>query len=345
MPPLRRSMSFTGFNPMHIRTSPSRLAQALIACALLAPLTAFAQAWPAKPIRFIVVAPGGSSLDAIARPLGDKLKDLLGQPVVVENRPAAAGTQGTDAVAKAAPDGYTMGLSYNGPLAFAPYLYSKLPYDPLKDLAPVITTTSQPNLLAAATGVPAATIRELVPYLKARPGQLNYASVGNGSSSHLTMELFKSLTSTYVVHVPYNGGPPAMISVAAGDTQLLFTVPTVIMPQVRAGKMKAIAVTSRQRYALLPEVPTVAESGVKELAGFESVAWNGVLVPAATPREIILRLNSAINTAFADPQVRQHLTAAGLEPAGGTPEAFGKLIADEAKKWAPIIKRTGAKLD
>ena len=159
------------------------------------------------------------------------------------------------------------------------------------------------------------------------------------------MELFKSLTGTFVVHVPYNGGPPAMISVAAGDTQLLFTVPTVIMPQVKAGKMKALAVTSSKRYALLPEVPTVAESGVKELAGFEAIAWNGVLVPAATPRDIVMKLNGAINQAFADPQVRGHLTAAGLEPAGGAPEAFGKLIADEAKKWAPIIKRTGAKLD
>lgn len=318
---------------------------AALAALLLCAASAQAQTWPARPIRFIVVAPGGSSLDAIARPLSDKLKDLLGQPIVVENRPAAAGTQGTDAVAKAAPDGYTMGLSYNGPLAFAPFLYSKLPYDPLKDLAPVIITTSQPNLLAAAANLPVNSVKEMVPFLKTRPGQLNYASVGNGSSSHLTMELFKSLTGTFVVHVPYNGGPPAMISVAAGDTQLLFTVPTVIMPQVRAGKMKAIAVTSRKRYALLPEVPTVAESGVRELADFEAIAWNGVLVPAATPREIVLRLNSAINQAFADPQVRQHLAAAGLEPAGGTPEAFGKLIADEAKKWAPIIKRTGAKLD
>ena len=326
----------------HLRASLIILTCALLGCSssLL-----HAQTWPARPIRFIVVAPGGSSLDAIARPLGDKLKDLLGQPVVVDNRPAAGGTQGTDAVAKAAPDGYTIGLSYNGPLAFAPYLYAKLPYDPLKDLAPVITTTSQPNLLAAAAGLPANSVQELVPYLKARPGQLNYASVGNGSSSHLTMELFKLLTGIFIVHVPYNGGPPAMISVAAGDTQLLFTVPTVIMPQVRAGKMRALAVTTRKRYALLPEVPTVAESGIKELADFESIAWNGVLVPAATPRAIVMRLNAAINLAFADPAVRQHLLAAGLEPVGGTPEAFGKLIADEAAKWAPIIRRTGARLD
>jgi tripartite-type tricarboxylate transporter receptor subunit TctC len=303
------------------------------------------QAWPNHPLRMIVVAPGGSSLDAIARPLGEKMKDLLGQPVVIENRPAAGGTQGTDAIAKAAPDGYTMGISYNGPLAFAPFLYGKLPYDPLRDLAPVAITTSQPNLLAAAANVPVNTIKELVPYLRGKPGQLNYASVGNGSSSHLTMELFKSLTGTYVVHVPYNGGPPAMISVAAGDTQFLFTVPTVIMPQVKAGKMRAIAVTSSKRYALLPEVPTVAESGIKELAGFESMAWNGVLVPAATPRDLVMRLNHAINAAFNDPQVRQQLAAAGLEPVGGPPEAFGKLIADEAKKWGPIIKRTGARLD
>ena len=327
------------------RLSPSTRAHVAGMLLLLGATLAHGQTWPARPIRLIVVAPGGSSLDAIARPLGDKLKDLLGQPVVVDNRPAAGGTQGTDAVAKAAPDGYTIGLSYNGPLAFAPYLYAKLPYDPLKDLAPVIITTSQPNLLAAAAGLPVQSVRELVPYLKARPGQLNYASVGNGSSSHLTMELFKLLTGTFVVHVPYNGGPPAMISVAAGDTQLLFTVPTVIMPQVRAGKIKALAVTTRKRYALLPEVPTVAESGIKELADFESIAWNGVLMPAATPRAIVMRLNAAINQAFADPALRGHLEAAGLEPVGGTPEAFGKLIADEAAKWAPIIRRTGARLD
>ena len=168
---------------------------------------------------------------------------------------------------------------------------------------------------------------------------LSYASVGNGSSSHLTIEYLKLLTSTFALHIPFNGAPPALLSVASGDTQALFTVPTVIMPQVKAGRLKALAVTGKTRYALLRHVPTVAESGVKELAAFEASAWNGILVAAGTPRDIVLRLNGEINKAFADPAIRQRLQA------GGTPEAFAKLMADEAQKWAPIIKRTGARLD
>ena len=319
-----------------------------LALALSLGLTAtlgYAQSWPTKPLRIIVAAPGGSSLDAIARPLADKMKDALGQAIVVENRPAAGGTQATDAVAKSAPDGYTMLLSFNGPLAFAPYLYNKLPYDPQKDLAPIALTTVQPNMLAVSTELPVASVKELAAYLKARPGKLNYASVGNGSSSHLTMEYFKALTGTFVVHIPFNGGPPAVLSVASGDTQILFTVPTVIIPQIKAGKLKALAVTGKTRYALTPELPTVAESGVKELANFEASAWNGILVAAGTPRDIVARLNTEINKAFADPTLRQRLQSGGLEPAGGTPEAFAKLMTDEAAKWAPIIKRTGAKLD
>ena len=321
------------------------LAAALAVLACLAATISHAQPWPNRPVRLIVAAPGGSSLDAIARPLADKLREALGQPVVVENRPGAGGTLATHEVARSAPDGYTAVLSFNGPLAFAPYLYAKLPYDPQKDLAPVILTTMQPNLLAVSADLPAGTVAQLVAALRAHPGRYNYASVGNGSSSHLTMEYFKLQTKTFAVHIPFNGGPPAVLSVVGGDTQILFTVPTVIMPQVKAGKLKAIAVTGRARYALLPDVPTVAESGVKELAGFEAIAWNGILVAAGTPPAIVQRLNAEINRAFADPALRQRLQAAGLEPVGGTPEAFGKLIADEAAKWAPIIRRTGAKLD
>ena len=331
--------------PMHRRLMHRLLRAALGLPFLLVAAGAHAQAWPSKPLRIIVAAPGGSSLDVIARPLADKLKDALGQAVIVENRPAAGGTQATDAVAKSAPDGYTMLLSFNGPLAFAPYLYAKLPYEPQKDLAPVVLTTVQPNMLAVSADLPVNNVKELAAYLKARPGKLNYASVGNGSSSHLTMEYFKSATGTFAVHIPYNGGPPAVLSVASGDTQILFTVPTVIIPQIKSGKLKALAVTGKTRYALTPELPTVAESGVKELAGFEASAWNGILVAAGTPREIVLRLNAEINQAFADPALRSRLQTAGLEPAGGTPETFAKLIAGEAAKWAPIIKRTGAKLD
>ncbi len=319
-----------------------RLLAPLLLCVSL---VADAQTWPTRQIRFIVAAPAGSSLDVIVRSLSDRLKDSLGQAIVIENRPAAGGTQATDAVAKSAADGYTLLMSFNGPLAFAPFLYPKLPYDPIKDLAPIVVTTVQPNLLAVSAELPVNSVRELVTWMKARPGKLSYASVGNGSSSHLTMEYLKLLTSTFAVHIPFNGAPPAVLSVASGDTQALFTVPTVIMPQVKAGRMKALAVTGKTRYALLPDVPTVAESGVRELAVFEASAWNGILVAAGTPRDIVMRLNSEINRAFADPAIRQRLQAGGLDPAGGTPEAFAKLMADEAQKWAPIIKRTGARLD
>ena len=328
--------------------APNRRKLLAIGCAIVASGAtghASAQTFPSKPIRWVVVAPAGSSLDVIARSLQDRLKDLLGQPIVVDNRPGAGGTQGTNDVAKSAPDGHTWVLSFNGPLAYAPFLYSKLPYHPARDLQPVVLTTSQPNLIAVNASFPANTMKELVDVLRANPGKYNFASVGNGSSSHLTMEYVKALTGTFAVHIPFNGGPPAVLSTASGDSQILATVPTVITPQIAAGRMKAIAVTGAQRYALTPAVPTVAESGIRELQKFEAIAWNGVLVAAGTPRPIVDRINTAINAAMNDPQVRDRFKAAGLEPAGGTPEQFAKLIADESTKWEPVILRTGAKLD
>ena len=307
--------------------------------------TAQAQAFPSKPIRWVVVAPAGSSLDVIARAMQDKLKDLLGQPVVIDNRAGAGGTLGTNEVAKSLPDGHTWVMSFNGPLSYAPHLYNKLAYNPSRDLLPVVLTTSQPNLIAVSAGFPASNMKELVAVLKANPGKYNFASVGNGSSSHLTMEYVKALTGTFAVHIPFNGSPPAVLATASGDTQILATVPTVITPQVAAGRMKAIAVTGAQRYGLLPNIPTVAESGIAELQQFEAIAWNGVLVAAGTPRPIIDRINAAINSAMNDPQVKERLKVAGLDAAGGTPEQFAKLIADESTKWQPVILRTGAKLD
>ncbi len=309
---------------------------------------AFAQSnpvFPSKPVRWIVVAPAGSSLDVIARSMQDKLKDSLGQPVIIENRPQAGGTLGAGEVSKSAPDGHTWLLGFNGPVAFAPFLYSKLSYDPLKDLAPVIITTSQPNLIAVNANLPANNIKELVELIRANPGKYNYASVGNGSSSHLTMEYFKALTSTFAVHIPFNGGPPAALSIVSGDTQILATVPTVIIPQVKAGRMKALAVTGKTRYDLAPELPTVAASGIKELSNFEALAWNGILVAAGTPRPIVERINAAVNAAMKDPSVQARMKTAGLDMVGGSPEDFAKLIADDHAKWGPIIKRSGAKLD
>lgn len=307
----------------------------------LAANLAHADTWPSRTIRFVVAAPAGSSLDVIARSLSDKLKERLGQAIVVENIPGASGTIATGQVARATPDGHTMLISFNGPLAFTQFLM-RLNYDPQQDLAPVILTSSQPNVLAVNANVPVNNVQELIAHLKKNPGKLNYASVGNGSSSHLTAELFKSMTGSFVVHIPFNGAPPAALSLATGDTQMLFTIPTVIMPQVKAGRVKALAVTSAQRFPLLPDLPTVAESG---LPGFESIAWNGILVPAGTPPEIIERLNREIDAALKQPDVKTRLNNAGLEVAGGTPEAFKALMAAEAAKWSEIIRKTGAKLD
>ena len=308
-------------------------------------ITAFSQNFPSKPIKWIIAAPAGSSLDVIARSMQERLAATFGQAIVIENRPQAGGTVATNEVAKSAADGHTWLLGFNGPVAFAPFLYSKLPYNPLKDLSPVVITTSQPNIIAVNANVPASNIKELVALMKASPGKYNYASVGNGSSSHLTMEYLKALTGTFAVHIPFNGGPPAVLATAGGDTQILATVPTLIMPQVRAGRMKALAVTGKTRYSLTPELPTVESSGLKELAGFEAIAWNGLLVAANTSRPIIDRINAAVNAAMKEPSVMERMKTAGLEPQGGSADDFGKLIADEAKKWEPIIKRSGAKLD
>ena len=311
-----------------------RLAVALLALAL-------AQGWPEHPIHFVMTAPAGSSIDTLGRVIADKLKDRLGQPVVVENKPAAGGTVATADVAHAAPDGYAMVLAYPGPLSATP-LMRKVPYDVQKDLAPVIITSNQPNVLAINASLPVKTFQELVAYVKARPGKLNYASVGNGSSSHLGMELLKSMTGMDIVHVPFNGSPPAVKSTVQDETQMLFAVMQPLQAQIDAGKLRALAVTTPKRFPLLPDLPSIAESGVP---GFEVNAWNGVLVPAATPRAIVERLNREINAILAMPDVRAKLNAQGFELVGGTPEAFGKLIADDAARWAPVIRKLGLKTD
>ena len=304
-------------------------------------LSAAAENWPSRPIRFVVAAPGGSSLDIIARTVGENLKERLGQPVIVENVPGASGTIASATVARAAPDGHTLLMSYNGPLAYTQYL-TTLAYDPQKDLVPVIQTSSQPNVLVVSARLPVKSVTELVALAKSQPGKLNYASVGNGSSSHLTTELFKSMTGAYVVHIPYNGAPPAALSVATGETHMLFSVPSVVMPHLRSGKLRALAVTSATRFPLLPDLPTVAESGLPK---FESLTWNGIAVPAGTPSSVVQRLNREVDTILKLGDVKNRLNQAGLEPAGGTPEQFKALIEAEARKWAGIIRRTGAKLD
>jgi len=313
-----------------------------VSAALVLPCAAAPQTWPVKPLRFLMAAPAGSSIDVLGRVLADRMRVALGQSIVVENLPGAGGTLATAAVAKAAPDGYTLGIAFNGPLAFAPYLYRQLPYDPAKDLTPVVITTSQPNVLAVSGSLGPRNVRELIDYAKLRAGKLNYASVGNGSSSHLAMELFKSMAEVDLAHVPYNGSPPALQALANGDVQALFAVPTAITPLAQAGKVRMLAVSSVSRWALMPDLPPVAESG---LPGFEAMAWNGVIAPAGVPAEIARRLNAVFNAALHDPAVAARLGTSGLAPVGGSPADFGALILAEAAKWAPIIRRTGIRID
>ncbi|MFO1323258.1 MAG: tripartite tricarboxylate transporter substrate binding protein [Burkholderiales bacterium] len=317
-----------------------RLLLAALAAAVLAP-SAVAQSWPDKPIRFVMSAPAGSSIDVLGRAIADKLRDRLGQPVVVENKPAAGGTVAVADTARAAPDGYTMVLAFNGPLSIAPLL-TKVPYDVQRDLAPVITTTSQPNVLAVNDKVPAKDVKELVAYAKANPGKLNYASVGPGSSSHLNAELLKALAGVEIVHIPFNGSPPAVTSTVQGETQMIFAVMQPLQPQIQAGRLRALAVTSAKRFPLLPDLPTIAESGYP---GFVALAWNGVLVPAGTPAPIVARLNSEIDAILKQPDVVQRLNALGFDLVGGTPAEFGALIRAEADKWSPVIKAANIKLD
>jgi tripartite-type tricarboxylate transporter receptor subunit TctC len=316
--------------------------RALVACVCAAALSpAFAQTWPDKPIRLIVSAGPGSSLDALARTIADKLKERVGQPVIVENKPAAGGTVAMTEVARAASDGYTMGLGFNGPLAFGPLL-QKLPYDVSKDLAPVIVTSSQPNVLAVNAQLPVKTLKELVAYAKANPGKLAYASVGNGSSSHLAMEFLKSVAGFDALHVPFNGSPPAVTATIQNETQMMFAVMQPLQPQIQAGKLRAIAVTTAKRFRLLPDLPAIAESGYP---GFEALAWNGIVMPAATPKPIVARLNADIDAILKEPEVLQKMHALGFDLIGGPPDALAKLIRDETAQWTPVIRKLGLRVD
>ncbi len=316
----------------------------LLAIALACGLSAAAQAqtWPTKPVRVVVPAPAGSSLDVVVRTLGDKLKDRWGQPVVVENKAGAGGMLGMDVVAKAAPDGYTLGIGFNGPIAFGPHMYKKMPYDPAKDLAPVVLTTSQPNVLAVQASNPAKTLPEFVAWARKQGNKLSYGSVGNGSSSHLTMELFKNVTGIDAVHVPYAGSPPAGTSLAAGETQALFSVAPALIPLIQGQRVKLLAVTSAKRVDTMPDLPTVAESGYP---GFEALAWNGLFAPAGTPAATIEKINADVNAVLKDPAVRDAFARQGLIVGGGSSAEFKDFIDKESRTWGAIIKKNGITID
>jgi tripartite-type tricarboxylate transporter receptor subunit TctC len=301
--------------------------------------------WPQKPIRILVAAPAGSSVDIVSRVIADRLKEKLQQPIIVDNKPAAGGTVAAAEVAKAIPDGYTLYMGFNGPLANAPALYKNLPYDPLRDFAPIILTALQPNVLVVNANVPANNLKEFLALAKSQPGKLNYASVGNGSVSHLSMELLKREAAIDITHVPFNGGPPAVQAVIAGDVQVIFTAPSNVLGQIKAGKLKAIAVTGLKRFALLPDVATIAESGIASLARFEAISWNALLAPRDTPKEIVARLNAEINAIFLDTGVKKKFADAGIEVGGGTAESLRAWMKSEAVKWGEVIRVTGASVD
>ena len=316
-------------------------ALALSLCASLAD-SAHAQtssAWPDRPVRIVVPAPAGSSLDIIVRTLGDKLKDKWKQPLVVENKPGAGGMLGMDAVAKATPDGYTLGLGFNGPIAFGPHMYKKMPYAPGKDLLPIVLTTSQPNVLAVHASNPANTLPELMAWAKAQGSKLSYGSVGNGSSSHLTMALLESLAGFDAVHVPYNGAAPATGSVLAGDTAFSFENLIAIIGQVRGNTVVPLAVTTATRSPQLPDVPTIAEAG---LAGFNVASWFGIVAPGATPRSIVDKVAAAFDRALKEPQVLEQIRKLGAEPLFMAPREFDAYMKTERLKWEATVKASGA---
>jgi tripartite-type tricarboxylate transporter receptor subunit TctC len=309
--------------------------------ALGATLPALAQpAWPSRPVKIVVPTGPGSSLDLIVRAMSDKLAARWGQPVVIENKPGAGGMLGMDAVAKAT-DGHTLGIGFNGPLAYAPFLYAKTPYDPAKDLKPVVMTTSQPNVLAVNADVPARNVAELVAWAKAQGGKVNYSSLGNGSSAHLTMELLLSEAGFAATHVPFNGSPPAAMAVAQGEAQLTFMVAPALLPHVRNNKARLLAVTSAQRPDSLKDLPTMAEAGYPNV---EALAWNGLVGPTSLPDAVAQRVATDVTELLKDAAVRQVLDNSGLTAVGGTPEAFRRFIEGDVRRWGPVITRLGVKL-
>ena len=304
---------------------------------------AFAQTgWPGKPIRFVVPFPAGGTTDIIGRLAAEEVSKALGATTVVENRGGAGGNIGAEAVARSAPDGHTMLVCTVGTHGINTSLYSKLPFDPVKDFAPVTLLALVPNVVVVHPSVKASTLRELIALLKANPGRLNYASSGNGTSIHLSAELFKSMTGTFMTHIPYRGSAPAIADLLAGQTQVMFDNLPSAMPQIKAGKLRALAVTSSRRAAALPDVPTVAEAGVP---GYEASSWFGLVAPAGTPKEIVEKTQQVIAAAWSRPDVRDKLLGQGAEPVANAPAEFAKYIDAEIAKWAKVVKASGAKID
>ena len=312
-----------------------------IAFAVLAP-SAYAQSYPNKPIRLVCPFPPGGAVDIASRALAHELTQTLGQPVTVDNRPGAGGNIGADIVAKSPADGYTLLMTTSGIMAINPALYSKLSFDPLKDFASVSTVVSLNNVLVLNPNVPYKSVREVIAAAKAQPGKLTYASSGNGTSIHLSGELFKSMTGVDMLHIPYKGSAPAVTDLLGGQVNMMFDNIPSSLPHIKAGKLRALAVTGAKRSQLLPDLPTIAEAGVP---GYDSYVWFGVVAPAGTPPEIVARLNAALVKTAATPSFHDRLTEQGYDVASSTPEQMAASIRAEIAKWGKIVKASGAKVD
>lgn len=298
--------------------------------------------YPTKPIRFVVPFPAGGGVDIVARAIGQLLSDRFGQSVIVDNRPGAAGTIGLGVVAKSAPDGYTLGMVSEGNLAIAPALYRSLPYDPVKNFAPISLIEMTPLILAVHPSLPVKSIRDLIALAKANPGQFDYSSGGNGTAPHLAAEIFKTTANVKINHVPYKGGPPAITAVVTGEVFLMFANMLPAMPHIRSGRLRPVAVTSERRSLVLPDVPSIKESGMSD---YQVVQWSGVLAPFGTPTSVVTRLSREIRQILKLADVKTRLQAEGAELLDATPEEFSDFIRHEITKWGKAVRDSGARLD
>ena len=320
-----------------------RLLLALAASSLaIATTGAFAQAWPTKPIRIVVPFPPGGGTDIIARETSQKVAAATGWTFVIDNRPGAGGNLGVDAAAKSPADGYTIVIGQSSNIAINPTLYAKMPYNSQKDLAPIILLANAPLVMVTGTTSPYKTLADAVNAAKAKPGQVNFASPGNGTVAHLTSELFQKAAGIKTQHVPYKGANQALTDIISGQVELyMSSVPTLI-GHIKQGKLRALAVTSAKRVDDIPNVPTINEAGYK---GFDAVTWFGLLAPVGTPKDVIAKLNAEFNKALKRPDLNKRLSDEGADPAGGSPEQFAALIKDEVPRWSKIVKDSGAKID